>query len=78
MDQPKLTDRVNNDTQSIEELWESLAKLSQNITKDNQRYNGEYPISIRERQMITLDSLVNAIKGFHINYNINKHKNSYI
>jgi len=65
---PKLTDRVDENTQSIGELWESLAKFTQRRAEDNKNYFGDYPLSVRRAQMPTLKSLVAAIEKFHDQY----------
>jgi len=65
---PLLTDKVNEDMQSIEELWKSLAFFCNNRVVDNIKYDGVYPISAREMQMPTLKALVEAIEEFHTKF----------
>lgn len=61
----KLTDK-NTNKQSIEELWVSIAKLSAHVVEDNElckhRKNVEYPISVREHQLDSLQALLNEVK----------------
>lgn len=60
-----LTDKTDEDTQTIEELWKSMLYFCKNRVKDNEKYNGEYPIATRMVQMETLKALVEAIDEFH-------------
>lgn len=53
---------------SIEELWEDLAKLSQHIVDDNnlmKERNEEYPLRIRQMQLVSIKALVDAIEIKH-------------
>lgn len=63
----KITDRLNQDTQTIGELWESLATFCNNRIEDNKR-NEQYPLDTRISQMAHLQSLVNAIYATHDKY----------
>lgn len=56
---------IDSSTQTIEELWESLAKFAQSRAKDNLKYDGCYPLEIREIQLPGLKSLVEAIEITH-------------
>lgn len=60
----KLTD-ANEGMQSIKELWESVAKLSKHVVEDNEKYDGEYPVSVREMQMVTLKALIRELETHH-------------
>jgi len=50
--------------QSIGQLWESLYKLAKGRHEDN-LLCGEYPIDVRDMQLVALNCLVNAINDFH-------------
>lgn len=63
----QLNFKKDEDSQIIEELWISLAKISSNIVNDNTHlnYEGEYPIKIRKIQLTSIKALVNAIEQTH-------------
>jgi len=63
----KLTFAKDEETQTIEELWISLAKLSANIVEDNKHsnYSGEYPIWVRQIQLVGITALVKCIEETH-------------
>ena len=65
----KLTDRVDENTQSIGELWESVEQFAYNRVADNRLYDdNKYPIEVRIAQMATLRVLVKAIDEFHAKF----------
>ena len=45
----KITDTLEN-LDSLENLWKSVASVGNSRVIDNQRYQGDYPLSIRNRQ----------------------------
>ncbi len=52
----------------VEELWEELAKLSQHIVDDNnlmKERNEEYPLRIRQMQLVSIRALVDALEIKH-------------
>jgi hypothetical protein len=55
--------QLNNTTQSVAELWESAAKLTQGRVADNLR--GQYPLELRCTQIETLEALVYNLKASH-------------
>lgn len=56
--------KLNEDTQSLDELWESIAKLATGRVKDNS-ISTVYPLETRKRQLDALLVLANAIKATH-------------
>lgn len=56
---------IDNDTQSIKELWESVAKMGSHVVNDNIKSDGDYPLSVREIQLTSLKTLVTAIEKTH-------------
>lgn len=56
--------RIDEDTQSLGELWSSLAKLSAGRAHDN-NVTQEYPLDIRKRQIEGILLLANTIKKTH-------------
>ena len=66
MTHPKLTDSIDpTSVMTIEELWETLSKLSTHIVHDNRKFDDEYPIETRKAQMTTLTTLIKEIEKFH-------------
>lgn len=53
------------DMQSLEELWISLAKITQHIVDDNAKCNKLYPTQTRAQQMVHINALIKAIKHHH-------------
>lgn len=56
------------DTQTIKDLWISLSKLSQHIVEDNtlsEQQGCEYPVGVREMQLVSLKALLKAINNTH-------------
>lgn len=60
----KLSFKVNDDMQTIEQLWESVANLANRRVEDN-KLMGEYPLSVRQLQVAGLKSLAQAIEDTH-------------
>lgn len=60
-----LSSSKDNDTQTIEELWISIAKLAAHVVEDNKLYNGSYPLRVREQQLVSIKALVNVIQETH-------------
>lgn len=60
----QLTDACPNQN-SIGELWEDLLSFTLSRCKDNLHYNGQYPLSVRDAQLTTLETLVKSIREFH-------------
>jgi hypothetical protein len=56
---------LNSSTQTIDELWKSIAAFAVARVADNSKYNGHYPIDIRELQLPALKSLVEVIELTH-------------
>ena len=50
--------------QSIGQLWESLYRFAKGRYEDN-LLCGEYPIDVRDMQLVALNALVDAINVFH-------------
>lgn len=58
--------KINNETQSLQELWESINSLSAHVVQDNEKCdNDEYPKRIRTYQLKAIEELVNTIKETH-------------
>lgn len=51
--------------QTIGELWESIAKLSSHIVEDNKVYNGDYPKSVRDDQLLSIKTMIGEIERHH-------------
>jgi transcription initiation factor IIF auxiliary subunit len=59
---------LNEETQTIEELIQSLSALSTHMKEDNDitKSRGEpYPTAIRQMQMVSINALVDAINETH-------------
>lgn len=61
----KMTNRADENTMTIGELWETLYEFAKNRHEDNKLYEGAYPINTRINQMQTLRTIVDAINDFH-------------
>lgn len=57
--------KLNNDTQSVAELWESIRRLSTGRCADNNANFDDYPLAWRCRQLDTLKALVQALEETH-------------
>lgn len=57
--------RIDEQAQSVSELWISISDLATGRVKDNIS-TGSYPLAIREMQLITLENLVGALRNAHI------------
>jgi hypothetical protein len=60
----KANHRINDETQSLSELWQSVAILASGRVSDNALVS-EYPIDIRKRQVESLKHLVATIEATH-------------
>jgi len=58
----KVSQRRNKDTQSIEELWESIANLSSHVVDDNSLCDEHYPKAVREIQLLSLKTIILEIE----------------
>lgn len=56
---------VDSDTQTVSELWQSIAKLSQGRVEDNNK-SESYPLSTRIRQIDDIKNLVVALEKSHL------------
>lgn len=56
---------IDNDTQSIKELWESVAKMGSHVVNDNIKSDGDYPLSVRKMQLASLKTLVSTLEMSH-------------
>jgi hypothetical protein len=61
----KLDYAKDSETQTIEELWVSLSKLSARIVEDN-TFSEDYPLEVRTIQLISIKALLRAIEETHI------------
>lgn len=57
--------KENDETQTVSELWESISKLSAGRVTDNAK-SDLYPLETRERQLDTLQTLVDTLKRSHL------------
>jgi hypothetical protein len=57
----KVSQRRNKVTQSIEQLWESIANLSSHVDDDNYKCD-EYPKTVRERQLLSIKIIISEIE----------------
>lgn len=58
--------RINNEMQTLEELWQSVSELATHVVQDNEKCNNdEYPKDIRTRQVKALEVLLDNIKETH-------------
>lgn len=62
-----LSFKKDDETMSVGELWEQIAKIANGRAEDNKRNEKEmnYPLELRALQTSSLDSLVNALKLTH-------------
>lgn len=51
--------------QTLEELWISLGKISSHVVEDNGKCDGEYPVTVRKLQMVSIRTLIDAIEAHH-------------
>jgi len=58
-------DDENEGMQTLGELWRSLSKISTHIDEDNDLYLGEYPMSVRRHQMISIKAIIKEIETHH-------------
>lgn len=58
------TYKINEETQTLDELWESISKLASGRVDDN-RNSETYPLDVRKLQINTLIVLANTIKATH-------------
>lgn len=56
--------KLNEETQSIEQLWNSLYRFTKRRVEDNS-WSESYPLGTREVQMHDLRALVKAIEETH-------------
>jgi hypothetical protein len=56
--------KLNASTQSVGELWESIATIAQGRVNDN-NLPGDYPLSLRKRQLESISSLVITLELSH-------------
>lgn len=60
--------KLDNDHQSIEELWSSLSTIVSGRVADNRLTadsGGDYPLTIREKQLMTIETMVTVMKETH-------------
>lgn len=62
-----LSFKKDEETMSVGELWEQIAKIANGRVEDNKRNEKEmkYPLELRSLQISSLDALVNALKLTH-------------
>lgn len=64
MTNPPLTFSIDANTQTIEELWKSVADLSTRRVADNALCR-HYPLSVRVGQLNTIKCLIQTIEKTH-------------
>lgn len=62
---PKNDYQLDENTQTIGGLWESLYALAKGRVYDNNHNGGEYPLATREQQVRSARALVEAIEKTH-------------
>lgn len=56
--------RLDTNTQTVAELWESVAKLAAGRVADNKLCDS-YPINVRQAQLMSLKGLVQRLEQTH-------------
>jgi hypothetical protein len=56
--------KINEETQTLDELWESISKLAFGRVNDNKK-SKTYPLEPRKSQIDSLIVLANTIKATH-------------
>jgi hypothetical protein len=62
--EPPLDFKLDEETQNVSELWESVAKISTGRVKDN-KASSTYPLATRLRQLNSLSVIVDCLKKTH-------------